>query len=73
MGRVFEDMCREAYRSHHARWGLAGAHTWGRWVGQDRARRSIELDVVADLDDATVLTGEFKWAKKEVDLEVHLH
>ena len=73
MGRVFEDMCREAYRRHHARWGLAGAHTWGRWEGQDRARRSIEVDVVADLDDGTVLTGEFKWSKKEVDLEVHLH
>ena len=28
---------------------------------------------MADLDDGTVLTGEFQWSKKDVDLEVHLH
>jgi len=31
---------------------------WARWEGRDRNRRSIEIDVVARLDDGRLLTGE---------------
>jgi len=71
MGKVFEAMCRQAYHRHHARWELSDADTWARWEGQDRNRRSIELDIVARLDDGRVLTGEIKWSSQPVDVGIH--
>ena len=41
MGGVFEEICREAYARHHARWGMATPRNWSRWERTDRARRSI--------------------------------
>jgi len=73
MGGVFEGICEEAYRHLHELWGLAGPRNWSRWEGQDQARRSIEIDVVADLDDGSLLTGEFKWSSKPLDHDVHIH
>ena len=64
MGKVFERMCHEAFTRYHESWGLAGAHGWARWEGQDRNRRPIEIDVVARLDDGRMLTGELKWSSK---------
>jgi len=71
MGKVFERMCREAFQRYHADWGLAGATTWARWEGQDRNRRSIEIDAVARLDDGRILVGEIKWSSKPVGPAVH--
>lgn len=71
MGKVFEDMCRQAYGRYHARWGVPGAATWARWEGQDRNRRSIEIDLVARLDDGRILTGEIKWSSQPVGSELH--
>src|SRR5699024_10935993 len=73
MGKVFESICAEAYRHLHETWGLAGAQEWARWEGKDRNRRSIELDLVARLDDGRLLTGEIKWSSRPIDLGVHRH
>lgn len=68
---VFEGMCEEAYRRHHADWGLPDAAEWSRWEGRDRNRRPIEIDVVARLDDGSILTGEIKWSSRPVDVDLH--
>lgn len=69
---VFEGMAAESYRRHHDAWGLPGAREWTRWEGQDRNRRSIEIDMVAELDDGRILTGEVKWSSAPADVDVHL-
>ena len=71
MGKVFERICREGFRRHHAAWGFVDAEHWARWKGQDRNRRSIETDIVALLDDGRVLTGEIKWTSRPTEYEVH--
>jgi hypothetical protein len=73
MGKAFERICREAYQLRHERWGLPGARDWGRWEGRDRNRRSIEIDLVARLDDGTILTGEIKWSSRPIGPGVHRH
>lgn len=71
MGTAFEHIVREAFVRHHDAWGLPGAAGWARWEGQDRNRRSIEMDIVARLDDGRLLTGEVKWSSRPVDVGVH--
>jgi AAA+ ATPase superfamily predicted ATPase len=71
MGKVFEHICREAFVRYHAQWGLMGAWEWSRWEGRDRNGRSIELDIVARLDDGRLLTGEIKWSSHPVGVDVH--
>ncbi|HUG26111.1 ATP-binding protein [Piscinibacter sp.] len=72
MGRyVFEPMAADAYGRHHAKWGLPPAALWARWEGRDRNRQSIELDIVAEMEDGRILTGEVKWSSQPVDTEVH--
>lgn len=72
MGKVFEDMSREAFVRHHERWDLPGIVEWARWEGQDRNRRSIEIDIAAKLDDGRLLTGEIKWSSSPVGFELHV-
>lgn len=71
MGRVFEMICREGFERWHRQWGLAGAIEWSRWEGQDRNRRSIEIDLAARLLDGQLLTGEVKWSSSAVGLSIH--
>ena len=71
MGKAFERLVEQAYQRHHTRWNLPAARTWARWEGQDRNRRSIELDIVARLDDGRVLTGEVKWSSSPRGLDLH--
>jgi AAA+ ATPase superfamily predicted ATPase len=71
MGGVFPRICRDAYRRRHVAWGLPGAAQWARWEGQDRNRRSIELDIVARLDDGRILTGEVKWSSRPIGYGLH--
>jgi AAA+ ATPase superfamily predicted ATPase len=71
MGKIFEQICREAYRRRHGAWGLSGAAEWSRWEGQDRNRRPIEIDLVARLDDGRILTGEIKWSSRPLGSELH--
>jgi AAA+ ATPase superfamily predicted ATPase len=73
MGKIFEVICRDAYRRHHHAWGLPGAAEWARWEGQDRNRRPIEIDLVARLDDGRILTGEIKWSSRPLGPEIHSH
>ena len=71
MGKIFERICRDAFIRHHGTWGYAGASAWSRWEGKDRNRRSIEIDLVARLDDGRILTGEVKWSSTPIDADVH--
>lgn len=71
MGRVFEEICHQAYRRHHEAWDCPPASRWARWEGRDRNRRDIEIDVVARLLDGRILTGEAKWSSSPVDVSVH--
>jgi AAA+ ATPase superfamily predicted ATPase len=73
MGKIFESICRDAYRRHHSSWGMPGAAEWARWEGQDRNRRPIEIDLVARLDDGRILTGEIKWSSRPLGPELHTH
>lgn len=73
MGKAFEGVAGEAFVRHHEHWGFAAPVEWSRWEGQDRNRRSIELDIVARLDDGRLLTGEVKWSSQPIDYDVHLH
>lgn len=71
MGGIFEEMARQGFMRFHEAWELPGAARWSRWEGQDRNRRSIEIDLVAELDDRTLLTGEVKWSSDPVGVELH--
>ncbi len=71
MGKVFEKICRQALRRHREKWGVVDIAELGRWEGQDRNRRSIEIDLLCRLVDGTLLAGEFKWSSQPVDVDVH--
>jgi AAA+ ATPase superfamily predicted ATPase len=73
MGKIFEVICREAFRRHHATWGLPGAAQWARWEDQDRNRRPIEIDLVARLDDGRILSGEVTWSSRPLGRDIHTH
>jgi hypothetical protein len=69
--RTFEDMTREVFQRQHDRWGLPAAAEWARWEGLDRNRRQIDIDIVAELTDRKLLTGEVKWSSSPVGEWVH--
>lgn len=72
MGRhVFEGMVREAVEISYRDWDLPAPEEWARWVGKDRSRRDIEIDIVCRLSDGRLLTGEIKWSSSEVDAGLH--
>jgi hypothetical protein len=71
MGKTFETMARQAYTRYHEAWKLPVDSAWARWEGQDRNRRSIEMDIVASLDDGRMLLGEIKWSSHPVGPELH--
>jgi hypothetical protein len=51
--------------------GLPLVREFGRWEGQDKARQSVEIDLVAPLLSGGVLTGEVKWHQEPATLAVH--
>lgn len=71
MGKAFESMIREAFTGPGSRRGWPAATEWARWEGRDRNRRSIEIDIVARLEDGKILTGEVKWSSSPVDTDVY--
>lgn len=71
LGEVFERICREAFVRRHEAWDFTGAEEWARWEGQDRNRRSVEIDVVARLLSGRMLTGEIKWSSRPVGPSLH--
>jgi AAA+ ATPase superfamily predicted ATPase len=71
LGATLEAVARDAYRRYHDRWGLPEAREWGRWEGTDRNRESVELDIVARLDDGRLLVGEVKWSSRAYGPALH--
>ncbi|MHB1328641.1 MAG: AAA family ATPase [Gemmatimonadales bacterium] len=69
---VFEDIARQAYRRHHTARDLPAVERWGRWEGQDRHRRDIEIDIVARLLDGRIMTGAVKFQRRLTDASVLL-
>jgi AAA+ ATPase superfamily predicted ATPase len=61
---VFEDVARQGYARHADAAGLPAVESWGRWQGKDRARRDIEVDVVARLLDRRIMSGEVKYRRR---------
>jgi len=71
MGREFEHIAQQGYdRRASARW-LPMVKSWGRWEGQDRERRSLEIDLLAPLEDGRMLSGSVKWNRTPVSARVH--
>ena len=71
MGHEFERIAVQAYDRRAASLGLPMVAEWGRWEGADRDRRSVEIDIVAPLAGAGVLTGEVKWNRDPIGAAVH--
>ena len=64
---VFEDVVQQAYMRHADERGLPAVAHWGRWQGQDRMRRDIEIDVVTRLLDGRMMTGGIKFTARPSD------
>lgn len=67
---VFEDVVRQAYLRHRAAKGLPAVEEWSRWIGRDRDRKDVEIDVVARLLDGRMLTGSAKIRTRPADAGV---
>lgn len=71
MGLVFEDIARQAYQRLRARLALPMVREWSRWEGSDRARQSVEIDVVARLTNGGMMTGAVKARNRPLGISVH--
>jgi uncharacterized protein len=69
---VFEDVVRQAYHRFQNERDLPLVESWGRWEGQDRAKKSLEMDIVARLLDGTMMTGSAKIRNRPADATVFL-
>lgn len=72
MGHEFERIVPQAYDRLRSTKNLPMVKRWGRWEGVDHARRSLEIDIVADLADARTMTGAIKWDAAPVGPAVHI-
>lgn len=72
MGAAFEDVTRQALTRIEERLGLPPVKHAARWEGRARSGRSVELDLVAELSDHRMLTGEVKWSSRPVGAKVHV-
>lgn len=73
MGHVFERMVEQAYTRYSQSTRYPMVTEWGRWEGQDRDGRSIELDIAAHIQSNRVLTGAVKWNRKPIGPEVYIN
>ncbi len=73
IGRTFERVAEQAYTRLTEPLGLPLTKEWGRWEGHDRAKKSLEMDIVAPLIDGRVLTGGVKWNAAPLGAEWHYH
>lgn len=69
---VFEDVVRQAYLRHADDRDLPAVDTWGRWEGQDRNRRQLEIDIVTRLLDERMMTGSIKFRTRRAGAKVFL-
>jgi AAA+ ATPase superfamily predicted ATPase len=73
VGHVFERIAEQAYIRRTPALGLPALDTWGRWEGVDRAKESLEMDIVAPLVDGRVMTGGVKWNAAPLEPKWHYH
>ena len=73
IGHIFEWIAEQAYARFTGSLSLPAVAEWGRWEGQDRARQSLEMDIVAPLVDGRILTGGVKWNAQPLDAKWHYH
>src|SRR5215213_6013694 len=71
LGHIFEDVVRQAFYRLRGRRDLPMVREWGRWEGDDRDRRPVEIDVVARLTDGRMMTGSVKCRNKLCGPDVH--
>ncbi len=71
MGHLFEQMVEQAYYRLRKARGLDLIQEWGRWEGTDRARQSVEVDIVSRLTNGGMLTGAIKWNRTPVGSKLH--
>lgn len=71
MGLEFERIATQAYDRRALGLGLPMVQRWGRWEGADRARRPLEIDIVAPLADGRMMTGAVKWDAAPIGAGVH--
>ena len=71
MGFELERIAVQAYDRRVSILGLPLVRRWGRWEGADRLRRSLEIDLVAELTDGRWMTGAVKWDRAPVGAIVH--
>jgi len=71
MGLEFERIVTQAYDRRALELGLPMVEQWGRWEGADRARRALEIDIVAPLADGRMMTGAVKWDAAPIGSGVH--
>ena len=68
IGHIFEWVAEQSYTRLTAPLNLPAVSEWGRWEGQDRARQSLEMAIVA----AGGFTDEFRNAARRDRQEVYL-
>lgn len=71
MGLELERIAAQAYDRRVPSLGLPLVTRWGRWVGIDRLRRPLEIDLVAELTDGRWMSGAVKWDRAPVGAGVH--
>ena len=73
MGLVFEEIVRQAFFRWHSERDLPLISEWSRWEGLDRNREPVEIDVVAEASDGTMITGSVKWSQNPIGAGLHAH
>lgn len=72
VGLEFERVATQAYDRLRRTRSYPMVEHWGRWEGRDRDGVSLEIDIVAPLEDGRVMTGAVKWNERPIDLAVHI-
>ncbi len=73
MGAAFEEVAVQALRRRHSHPEGWPVKQTARWEGRAKNGRSVEIDLVAELEGGRILTGEFKWSSRPVGVKVHHH
>lgn len=71
MGFELERIATQAYDRRVTSLGMPLVTRWGRWEGVDRLRRSLEIDIVAELADGRWMSGAVKWDRAPIGAGVH--
>lgn len=71
MGAEFEQIAMQGYDAVSERMDLPAVTEWSRWEGKDGGGRSMEIDLLAELTDGSMLSGSVKWNENPVSSDVH--